>query len=159
MDFNADDFMNTSIESAMPTSLPPVPEGEYLARVGSEQTDVSVEAIQGKKDPSKTYVRLTIWWDVIDEVLKATLGREKVRVRDQFLLDVDPISRQLLSGEDKNVALGARRAALGLNEPGVAFNFNMLRGRGPAKIRVRQTSLESDPSVKFSEVARVAPVA
>lgn len=157
MDFNADQFMNTSIDSAMPTSLPPVPEGEYLARIGSEQDDVKVEAITGTKDPTKTYVRITLQWDILDEVLKQSLGREKVRVRDQFFLDVDPVTKQLLIAEDKNIALGARRAALGLNEPGQAFSFNQLRGAGPAHIKVKQTSDKDDPSRKYSEVARVAP--
>ena len=156
MSFDPAAFMSQTVEGPMATSLPPVPEGEYLARIGDGQDDVKVESIQGKKDPTRTYIRLTLMWDVIDENLKAALGRDKIRVRDQFLIDVDQTTGLLKSGPEDNVSLGQRREALGMNDG--AFSIARFRGAGPAIIRVSQRSDANDPSRKYSEVARVVKV-
>lgn len=152
--FDIDAFMNQTVEGPMATYVQPVPEGEYLARVGSEANDVKVEGIQGKKDPTKTYVRLTLFWDIIDEALKATLGRDKIRVRDQFLLDTE--DGQIKTGPEDNVSLGQRRAGVGLNDGN--FAIGMLRGAGPAMIRITHRADGNDPTRKYAEVSRVAPM-
>ena len=56
-DFNAEAFLEQTTESAMATSMTVCPEGEYMARIGSEPGDVTATSIQGKKDPTKTLVR------------------------------------------------------------------------------------------------------
>ena len=136
MSFDAEAFMNATTDTPMATALPVIPEGEYLARVGGEPDDVKLNSIQGKKDPTKTYVQLTLMWDVIDEAVKSALGRNSIKVRDQFFVDFD--NGTLATGPDKNISLGSRRAALGLNDG--AFNLNQLRGAGPAMIRVTHTT-------------------
>jgi hypothetical protein len=152
--FDLDAFMSTTIDSPMATYNPPAPEGEVLARVGDAQDDLKVESIQGKKDPTKTYVKITMMWDVIDEAYKLAAGRDKIRVRDSFLLDTE--NGQLKTGPEANVALGSRRAALGLNDG--SFNINMLRGAGPAMIRISHRADPNDNSRKYAEVSRVAPL-
>lgn len=150
--FDANAFLNQTVDGPMATYLPPPPEGEYLARIGSEPDDVKIDSVPGKKDPSKTYVRLTLMWDIIDEALKATLGRDRIRVRDGFLLDTE--NGQLKSGPDDNTALGSRREAVGLNDG--TFNISMLRGAGPAMIRLSHRADPNDPQRKYTEVSRVA---
>ena len=152
--FDAEAFLNQTVDGPMATYLPPPPEGEYLARIGGEQDDVKIDSVQGKKDPTKTFVRLTLMWDIIDEQLKAALGREKIRVRDGFLLDTE--NGQLKHGPEDNTALGSRRDAVGLNDG--TFNINMLRGAGPAMIRLSHRADPSDPQRKYAEVSRVAPL-
>lgn len=154
MTFDASSFLNQTVEGAMSTRLSPVPEGEYMARIGTEENSVEVESVQGKKDPTKTFIRLTLQWEILDDNLKQTLGRETIRVRDQFLLDVDPVTGLLSTDKEKNVALGRRREALGLNDG--TFNLGQLRGAGPVMIQVKHTPNEKDPESPYAEVYRVA---
>lgn len=152
MTFDAEAFLSQSVSGPMSTSLPIVPEGEYRASVGMEADDVKIEMIQGRKDPTKTYPRLTLFWKITGESVNQDLGRDSITVRDQFLLDTDS-SGQLDTAEGRNVSLGQRRAALGLNDgPFALANF---RGAGPALIRVTHRSNPNDPSVKYAEVSRV----
>lgn len=150
MSFDVDAFLNQTVDGPMPTYMAPPPEGEYLARIGDGADDVKVESIQGKKDPSKTYIKITMMWDIIDEALKASLGRDKIRVRDSFLIDTE--SGLLKTGPDDNVTLGSRRAAVGLNTG--TFNINMFRGAGPAMVRVAHRADDRDPERKYAEIAR-----
>lgn len=152
-DFNAEAFLEQTTEAAMSTSMTVCPEGEYMARVGSEPGDVKAESIQGKKDPTKTYVQVTLMWEILDENVKAALKREKLTVRDRFFVDRDSVTGMLAVGPDVNVTLGARRAALGLNTD-APFNIGMLRGAGPAMIKVKNTSDERDKTRKYAEVER-----
>lgn len=152
--FDADAFMNQTVEGPMATYLPPPPEGEYMARIGTEADDLKIESIQGKKDPTKTYVRLTLMWEIIDEALKAALGRDKIRVRDGFLVDVDPMTGLLKTGPEDNTALGSRRDALNLNDG--SFNIGMLRGAGPCMVRISHRADPNDPVRKYAEISRTA---
>lgn len=154
MTFDASAFLNQTVEGPMATNIAPPPEGEYLARVGAEEDDVKVEAFPGKKDPSKTFYRVTLVWDIIDEALKAKLERDTIRVRDQFFLDVDSTTGVIKTGPDDNVALGQRREALNMND-GTAFALGSLRGKGPAIIRIKHRADENDPQRKYAEIARV----
>ena len=154
MTFDASALLNQTVEGPMATQVKPIPEGEYMARIGSEEDDVKIESFAGTKDPSKTYYRLTLMWEIIDENLKAALERDKITVRDQFLLDVDPISGQLKTGPDDNVSLGQRREAVGMND-GSPFSIPMFRGKGPAMLRIRHRANDKDPQIKYAEVARV----
>lgn len=152
MTFDAEAFLSQSVSGPMSTALRQVPEGEYRASIGMEADDVKIEMIQGKKDPTKTYPRLTLLWKITNEAVNSELERETITVRDQFLLDMD--SNGLLdTAEGRNVALGQRRAALGLNDG--AFALSNFRGAGPALIRVTHRSNPNDPSVKYAEVSRV----
>jgi len=152
MTFDAEAFLSQSVSGPMSTALPVVPEGEYRASIGLEADDVKIEFIQGKKDPTKTYPRLTLLWKITNEAVNSEMSRETITVRDQFLLDMDS-NGMLDTAEGRNVSLGQRRAALGLNDGSFALaNF---RGAGPALIRVTHRSNPNDPSVKYAEVSRV----
>lgn len=155
MTFDATAFMNQTVEGPMATFVAPPPEGEFMARVGSEEDDVKIDTFAGKKDPSRTFVRMTLIWDIIDENLKAQLQRDKIRVRDQFFLDIDPITGQLKNGPEDNVSLGQRREALGLNGVG-AFSPSMLRGAGPAMVKIVHRPDDRDPTRKYAEIGRCA---
>lgn len=151
--FDAEAFMNSTTDSPMATQMESVPEGEYLARVGAEPDDLKLDSIQGKKDTSKSYFRLTMLWDIIDENAKASLGRDKIRVRDQFFVDFE--NGLLAVGKDKNVTLGNRREALGLNDAG-PFNLNQLRGAGPAMIKVKHTTNEGRTYANVDRVVKLS---
>lgn len=152
-DFNAEAFLEQTTSSAMSTQMTVCPEGEYRARVGSEPGDVKAESIQGKKDPTKTYVQVTLMWDILDENLKASLKRDTVKVRDRFFIDIDPVTGLLAVGPDVNVTLGARRAALGMNTD-APFSIGMMRGAGPCNVTVKNTTDERDKTRKYAEIGR-----
>lgn len=147
--FNAEDFMNETIDESMDTKFEVVPEGEYIAQLADEQPDMHRHGTSQKGDP---YRGLRLTWNILDENLKARLGRDTVTVRQDFLLDIDRNGKPL-TGPGKNVRLGALREALGLNKG--PFSWDMLNGAGPARIRVRHRSDRSDPEVKYAEVSRV----
>ena len=151
-DFNAEAFLDQTVDSPMATSMTVVPEGEYLARVGSEPGDIIATSVQGRKDPTKTYVQVTIMWEILDENIKTQLKRSSLKVRDRFFIDIDPVTSQLETGPDRNVTLGARRAAVGMNSG--PFTISMLRGAGPCTIKVKNTTDEKDKSRKYAEVER-----
>jgi len=153
MTFDAEALLNQTTETVMPTHLPPVPEGEYAARIGDGPDDVTVEGFKGKKDTTKTFYRATVVWYILDEGLKSQLGRDSVRVRQRFFVDLDSNTGAFLEGADKNVQLGALREAVGLNQG--TFSLARLRGAGPALVRIIQTADEKDPAIKYSEVSRV----
>jgi len=153
MTFNAEDFLSQSVDAPMATRMTVVPEGEYQAFIGNEADDVAVMAIQGRKDPTKTYPRLTFLWKITGQPINQELEREVITVRDQFLLDIDENTGQLATSGDRNVSLGARREAVGLNDG--AFALSQFRGAGPALIRVTHRSDPRDPSIKYAEVSLV----
>jgi hypothetical protein len=157
-DFNAESFLEQTTGAAMATSMTVCPEGEYLARIGDEPDAVTATSIQGKKDPTKTYVQVTVLWEILDENLKATLKRTSIKVRDRFFVDIDPVTKLLAVGPDVNVTLGARREALGLNSD-APFSIGMMRGKGPAMVKVVNTTDERDKTRKYAEIARATRLA
>lgn len=156
-DFNAEAFLEQTTESAMATSMTVCPEGEYMARIGSEPGDVTATSIQGKKDPTKTYVQVTLMWEILDENVKSQLKRETLKVRDRFFVDIDPTTGMLATGPDVNVTLGSRRTAVGLNTD-APFNIGMMRGAGPCMVKVKNTTDERDKTRKYAEIDRATPL-
>lgn len=154
MTFDASALLNQAVEGPMATYVAPPPEGEFMARVDDGEDAVKIDQFPGKKDPSKTYTRITLIWDIIDENLKAAMERDKITVRDQFFLDLDPITGQLKAGKEDNVALGQRREALNLNGSG-SFSLANLRGAGPCMVKITHRADDRDPQRKYAEIARV----
>jgi hypothetical protein len=148
--FNADDFMNETIEGAMDTEFKVIPPGEYLAQLADEQPDLIRHGTSEKTGQVWKGVRLV--WNVLDDKVKADLDRETVSVRQEFFLDLDEDSKLAL-GAGKNVRLGKLRDALGLNQG--PFNFNMLKGAGPARIKVgHEKAKNGETYAKVTSVTR-----
>lgn len=144
-----DALLNQTVEEPLETRITPVPEGDYIAQPDGPPT---LESFQGKKDPSKSFIRLTMIWDIQDEGLKASLNRTEVKVRQQFIIDLDS-NGKLATGPDKNVRLGQLFEAGGLNAGGASIA--QLGNIGRCLIRVKQRADESDPETKYSEVSKV----
>lgn len=150
-------LMTQTVDGPMSTNITPVPEGDYVARIDDSPEWLVLEEFEGKKESTKgkTFVRGTLYWLILDEGLKASMKRDVIRVRDPGFLDFRP-DGSLDNGQDKNVWLGQRRAAFNLNDG--QFQISMLKGLGPALIKVKQRADEKNPENKFSEVTRVAPL-
>jgi hypothetical protein len=157
--FDASAFLNQTVDGPMSTSIPAVPEGEYKMIVSSDGDIAEWFSTANWNDKNtgeaKSVPTVTIPVEIVDDALRAKLGREKVTCRIKMFLDMK--DGKLDTSEGKNVRLGALRAAVGQNVPG--WNFAQLKGAGPFIGRVTQTSDKKDPEIKYSEVTRVSKLA
>ena len=92
---------------------------------------------------------------VMDEKVKARLGRDKVIVRMRLNLDLDE-NGKIATGPNKNVGLGQLRDALGQNKPG--WMATSLLGAGTFIGKVSHTADKTNPSKKYADVTRVAKI-
>lgn len=122
--FNPDQFLDMQVTETNDTKVIPVPVGEYTAVI----TDVKCRQWQAKDDPSKSGLALDLQWELDDAAVKELLGRDKVTVKQDIMLDITE-SGGLDMGKGRNVSLGKLREAMGLNVAGQPFAFSMLNGR------------------------------
>lgn len=157
--FDASAFLDQTVDGPLSTSITPCPEGEYKMMISADGDITSWfgEAKWEKNGVQHSSPIATIPVEVLDDAVRAKLGREKVMSRIKMFLDMTP-DNKLDTSEGKNVRLGALRAALGQNE-GAGWTFAKLRGAGPFIGRVTQRSDAKDPSIKYDEVSRVSKLA
>lgn len=146
--FDADSFLHAQVTDANDTKRTPVPVGEYLGVV----SDVKIRPWQSKTDSTKAGLALDVTWELDDANLKASLGRDKITLRQGIMLDLTE-QGGLDMGKGKNINLGRLRTACQLNQPGQPFAFSMLPGR-LAKVSV---SHRVDGDDVYDEVKSVAP--
>jgi hypothetical protein len=120
----------------------PIPAGEYRAVV----EDVTLESIQGKKDPAKVYLKCNVTYNLDDNGLRTQLKRDKVTITDGFLVDLTD-SGSIDYSEDRNIRLGRLRRATGLNAPGQPWSFPMFKGR-PLMVKVGHEMYDGEPQAK-----------
>jgi hypothetical protein len=127
--FDPDAFAASTTSEKSETSFAPVPAGEYTAVI----EDVIIRSTD--YGPVADVV-----WSIDDGALKSALGRDKITVKQGVFLDVTngPDGPKLDMSKGKNIALGRIREALDMNKEGQSFALNMLKGAGPASIRVVQ---------------------
>ena len=157
--FDADAFMNATIDAPLATALAGVPEGEYTAMIG----DFDSSAFRTLSITNKTTgvasdrAILEVPFLIDDAALKAKLGRDTVTHKETFWLDMTTDGR-LDTGLDKNVRLGQLKAALGQNLPGVPWSPSMLRNQGPVRIVIKTTSDKKDPERKYTNITKYAKI-
>lgn len=147
--FDPQTFLNSQITDALDTKTTPCPVGEYPAI--ADKVDVRPWAAG---DGSSSGVKLVILWDIQDENVKSLLGRDKVVVPQEQMLDLTD-SGMLDTSKGHNVGLGRIREALDLNTPGEPFSFGMIQGR-MAKVMVTHRPYKED---LFNEIKRIAKAA
>lgn len=131
---NTEELLNTTVDSQLDEFLEPCPAGEYLAIAGKP----SVNTFTYKKGDraGETGYQLVIRWEIQDEAVKKQLDRDTVSVRQSTLLDITPDGTGLDVSKGKNIGLGQIRSALGQNQEGQPWSFNMIEGQ-PATIKVK----------------------
>lgn len=144
--FDPNSFLDVNLTEANSTQSEPVPVGEYMALTG----DPAMRPWQSR-DGLKSGVALDVPLEIDDAGVKAKLGREKVTVTYGIMLDLNE-SGGIDTGKGRNVKLGRLRDALGLNEPGVPFNFRQISGR-PLKVSIKH---RVDGDNIYTDVAGVA---
>jgi len=152
MAFDADKFLNQTVNAPMSTSTVPVPEGEYKAIVDDGDKAISFREGGTDRNGNDLSPQCVVLFSILDDALKVKLNRDKVLVPHNIWLDVKGDDLDLSEG--KNVGLGRLRKALDMNDG--AWSPNMMKGKGPVVIKVTQRSDKNDPTIKYAEVARVA---
>lgn len=159
MPFDADAFMNATVDDPMATALQGVPEGEYTAMVGDFDSKAfrTVTITNRTTGLQQDRPVLDIPFIIQDAALAAKLGREQVTHRETYWLDIDAAGR-LDTGPDKNVKLGALRAALDQNKNNTPWAPSMLRNMGPLRIKITSTTDKNDPDKKYTNISRYAKI-
>ncbi len=147
--FDVSSFMSQAVTDANDTKVIPVPAGEHVSLADK----VEIKEWASKTDSSKAGLKLVIQWAVDNAEVKELLGRDKVTVRQDIMLDLTDAGT-LDMGRGRNVQLGKLREALNLNLPGQPFSFDMIQGR-VAKILVAH---RIDGDTIYADVKGVAPM-
>lgn len=157
MTFDADAFMNTTVDEPMATQLSSVPEGEYVAMIG-DFTSEAFKTITFKDKKTGADVSrqiLEVPFNIDDAALEAHLGRKPTH-RESYWLDFNT-NGALDTGPDKNVQLGKLRDAIGQNGNG-PWSPAMLRNMGPVKIVIKTRSDKIDPEKKYTNITKYAKI-
>ena len=93
--------------------------------------------------------KFTLPFIIQDEKVKAEMGRDKVVVTKQIILDIDA-NGAIDTGKNKNVELGRIRAAAGQND-GQPWSVSRLRGAGPMMVKVVHVDFERKDKTKGKE--------
>jgi hypothetical protein len=162
-DFDPETFLQQTVDHPLETEFVLIPTGEYLASIDDFDKD-AVEQInftykQGPRAGQPGIMtKLTLPFVIDNDDVKKELGRDKVVVTRQFILDLDD-NGHLADGKNKNVELGRLRDAVGQND-GSPWTIANLRGVGPLMVRViHREFTRSDGSLgKRAEIDRIARV-
>lgn len=142
--FDKDTFLATEVKGANEVKYTPIPIGDY--------TNCYIDDLD--TDTYNDEPILIVTWAIPDEKLKAALGLEKPTVQDRIFLDVNK-DGSIAFGPNKNVRLGRIREAVGQNDPKKAWNFNMLRGAGPAMLKVSHRFNKTTGEGPYANIDRV----
>lgn len=124
--FDADSFLNSSVEGALDTKYPVVPADKYPAQIDKVATGNGI--IRNGDNAGKPWVSLNVHWSIMDEALKQEMDRDKVVVVQRIFLDLDD-QGNIAVGKGKNVKLGQLREAVGQNDPSQPWSPNFLVGQ------------------------------
>ena len=145
--FDPNAFLEQVVAEVGSTEATPIPAGEYLAFIDKKE----VTTWQKKDDPTVSGVKLKITWVLEDQAVRDLLGRDKVIVVQDIMLDLTDTG-SLDMGKGRNVELNRLRAAVDLNVSG--FSFNQLDGR-MARVTVKQDQDKNDPQKFYARVKAV----
>ena len=158
MTFDPNQFLSQTVTSKGDTQILKVPANEYVAFIDDEKPVTDwFASFAGKKDPSKTFVRINIPCRIENDGLKTQLGRNKVLVFHEFLVDIDE-NGNLDFGPQKNVKLNQMRDAVGQNVEGQPWNIGMRPGAGPFNVKIIHEPNEKDLENPFVRVGRVSAI-
>lgn len=160
--FDADAFLQSTITQSIDTTRTPVPPGDYVAQVNTDDKAISIDkGTIGKGErtgqPWASLVVLMTIPDPSGSIMTAT-GRSPVIVRHNVFLDLTP-SGQLDFSTGKNVQFGKLFEACGWAvddkkrlTPG--FSPNWLRGK-TLKIKLINEPNPQDASQTFERISAV----
>lgn len=144
-------FLNTQYQGGTNAVVRrPVPIGEYKAVV----EDVDLEAFPGKKDPTKTYLRCTVSYRILDEEVIRKMERPTVTAVDGWLVDLTE-GGDIDYSPDRNINLGRLRTATDCNKPGDAWSFPGFKGK-VVKVKINHEMYDGEPRTRVANVVKFA---
>lgn len=146
--FDPDTFMSGQSQGSMATRLEQCDPGEYTAVIEK----LEAEQFEGKKDSTKTFTKLAVFWNIDSPDVKAKLGMDKVLVKQDLFIDLTP-EGGLDCGKNKNVGLGKLREAVNQNGPG-GWSPTMLVGQ-VAKVKVEHEINNGEAYARVKGVTRL----
>lgn len=166
MPFDADAFMNQTVDAPLETEVTLCPPGEYSAMIGDFTREAFEEIEFDYKRGPKAGTRGSMTKFNCPFVISSepklvpVLGRDHTTVSKQMILDIDETSGSILHGVNKNIELGRIRDAVGQNQPG-PWQIGQLRNAGPVMIKVvhRDYQRKDGSTGKMAEVERVVRIA
>jgi hypothetical protein len=157
MAFDADKFLNQTINEPMSTVTIPCPEGEFKAFIDDGEKAVSFREGGTDRNGNELSPQAIVMFAIMgDQLPNKILKRDKVLVPMNCWLDLDDAGVGLDLSEGKNVGLGRIRKAIDQNSG--AWNPNMMKGKGPVMVKVAQRSDKNEPLQKYAEVVRVSKI-
>lgn len=161
--FDANEFMQGQMDKPLDTEYTLVPISEYMATIDDFSAEafqvVNFEYKQGeRKGLPGSFTKATIPFVIQDDRVKAELGRDKVVVEKQLILDLEDDGKTLATGPNKNIELGRIRAAVGQDKG--PWSFSMLRGAGPLMVKVGHVEFarKDGSKGKRAEIERVTRI-
>ena len=146
--FDAESFMSQTVDGEMETRYTPIPDNDYIAMLSDKLT---LREVNDSPVVDVLYI-------IDDEELRAKMDVKELIVKQSLFIDVND-DGSLAFGMNKNVKLGRLRAALGQNVAGQTWNFQMLAGQGPVRIKVGHRPDKNDPTVVYNDVNAVSSMA
>jgi hypothetical protein len=156
MPFNAEKFLNHSVDAPMSTVTVPCPEGEYKAFIDDGEKAITFREGGTSANGTELSPQCVVMFAIMNQAPNDALKRDKVLVPMNCWLDLTDDGEHLDLSEGKNVGLGRLRKALDQNSG--AWNPMMMKGKGPVMIKVSQRSDKNDPTQKYAEVNRVSKI-
>jgi hypothetical protein len=150
--FDVNAFMNETVDAVLDTTIVPVPDGDHMGQIGTEEKSVDISTGVSAKN-NRPWMRLDLIVDLTDPNLKAALKRDRVTVRHSVMLDLNEQGK-LDMRPQRNVNLGKLRDAVNQNRPG-AWSFAMLKGQ-PIKVRTKQRQADDGSGNIYTDVVAVA---
>ena len=152
MTFDVNSLLSQTIAEAGSTQTVPVPAGDHRAYV--EKWELKTWA--KKDDPTVSGVKLQVIWNIEDQEVRDLLGRDKVLVQQDIMLDLDE-NGNIALGKGRNVDLNRLREALHMNG-GRPFSFSAIDGQY-AIISVKHDVDKNDPEKIYPRVKAVGKLA
>lgn len=143
--FDAQAFLQQTVEAPLASEPVLITPGEYEAVIDK------VGARAPKDNDSGVNVQIS--WEILDEELKAQMGRPKIIVSQFMFVELDENGR-IAGGGDKNWRLGQVKEAVGQNGAG-PWHISMLQGAGPARVRVVHNTYNNNTSAQVDRVVKL----
>lgn len=144
MAFNADTFLNATVQAAMDTAVTPIPEGDFPFQIS--KVEINSGTIKNGDRAGKTWAQLKMRCLCLDPNVAAELGREEANQNMFVFLDLTEDESGLDIGTGKNVDLGKLREAVGQNDEDEEWMPSMLQGGtflGTVKHKFREDSQDA----------------
>jgi hypothetical protein len=165
--FDIASFQNSSITGAMDTRRSVYPEGEYVLQIAADDKAVQIQGgMSAAKDdkPARPWARCTLKCRVVkcpettsmDELAKL-MGQpvDELYIYYGIMLDIND-NGKLDGGPNRNVKLGAIRAAVGQNDGNIPWHYEMLKTQAFRAKVITVSSDKSDPEAKSNDIRGVA---